>query len=104
MLFLHGSYDPHPVGRRLTPQPDRAAAWEELEFVRVLAEMTDLIAVRTFAGLRDFADDFAEPVLREFARESKVPVVPEVRSEMVSVHVPAEFSPQLRTVENVQPR
>jgi hypothetical protein len=36
MLFLHGSYDPHPVGRRLTPQPDRAAAWEGLEFVRVL--------------------------------------------------------------------
>jgi len=37
--------------------------------------MTDLLAVRTFAGLRDFADDFAEPVLQEFARESCVPVV-----------------------------
>jgi N-acetylornithine carbamoyltransferase len=46
-----------------------------VEFVRVLAEMVDLIAVRTFAGLRDFDDDFAEPVLNEFARESRVPVV-----------------------------
>ena len=36
MVFLHGSYDPHPEGRRLTPQPDRAAQWEGLEFVRLL--------------------------------------------------------------------
>ncbi|MCE9638396.1 MAG: N-acetylornithine carbamoyltransferase, partial [Planctomycetes bacterium] len=46
-----------------------------VEAVRVLAEMVDLIAVRTFAGLKSFDDDFAEPVLAEFARESKVPVV-----------------------------
>lgn len=36
MVFLHGSYDPHPVERRLTPQPERAAPWAALEFVRVL--------------------------------------------------------------------
>jgi len=36
MVFLHGSYDSHPEGRRLTPQSDRAAEWEELEFVRAL--------------------------------------------------------------------
>jgi len=36
VVFLHGSYDPHPEGRRLTPQPDRAAHWEGLAFVRVL--------------------------------------------------------------------
>lgn len=36
MVFLHGSYDPHPVGRRLAPQPDRTAGWAGLEFVRVL--------------------------------------------------------------------
>lgn len=36
MVFLHGSYDPHPAGRRLTPQPDRAAGWEGLEFVQIL--------------------------------------------------------------------
>ncbi len=30
MVFLHGSYDPHPQGRRLTPQPDRVAEWEGL--------------------------------------------------------------------------
>lgn len=46
-----------------------------VEFVRVLAEMSDLIGVRTFAGLRSFDDDFDEPVLAEFARESRVPVV-----------------------------
>jgi len=46
-----------------------------VEFVRVLSEMADLVAVRTFAGLRDFDEDFAEPVLAEFARESRVPVV-----------------------------
>jgi N-acetylornithine carbamoyltransferase len=46
-----------------------------VEFVRVLAEMCDLIAVRTFAGLRSFDEDFEEPVLSEFARESRVPVV-----------------------------
>lgn len=46
-----------------------------IEFVRVLAEMTDLIAVRTFAGLRSFDEDWAEPVLNEFARVSNVPVV-----------------------------
>lgn len=36
MVFLHGSYGPHPVGRRLTPQPDRAATWAELDFVCAL--------------------------------------------------------------------
>jgi hypothetical protein len=36
VVFLHGSYDPHPEGRRLTAQPDRAAQWEGLEFVRIL--------------------------------------------------------------------
>lgn len=46
-----------------------------VEFVRVLAEMVDLIAVRTFAGLRSFDEDFAEPVLSAFARHSPVPVV-----------------------------
>jgi N-acetylornithine carbamoyltransferase len=46
-----------------------------VEFVRVLAEMVDVIAVRTFAGLKRFEDDYADPVLAEFARESKVPVV-----------------------------
>jgi N-acetylornithine carbamoyltransferase len=46
-----------------------------VEFVRVLAEMVDLIAVRTFAGLRDFDEDFGEPVLSAFARSSPVPVV-----------------------------
>ena len=46
-----------------------------VDAVRVLSEMVDLLAVRTFAGLRDFNDDFTEPVLTEFAHESRVPVV-----------------------------
>jgi N-acetylornithine carbamoyltransferase len=46
-----------------------------VDAVRVMAEMSDLIAVRTFAGLKDAADDAREPVLSEVARESKVPVV-----------------------------
>lgn len=36
MVLLHGSYEPHPVGRRLTPQPVRFAEWEGLTFVQVL--------------------------------------------------------------------
>ena len=46
-----------------------------VDAVRVMAEMSDLIAVRTFAGLKDADDDRREPVLTEVARESKVPVV-----------------------------
>jgi N-acetylornithine carbamoyltransferase len=46
-----------------------------VDAVRVMAEMSDLIAVRTFAGLKDVALDLSEPVLSEVARESKVPVV-----------------------------
>jgi N-acetylornithine carbamoyltransferase len=46
-----------------------------VDAVRVMAEMSDLIAVRTFAGLKDAADDAREPVLSEVARESRVPVV-----------------------------
>lgn len=46
-----------------------------VDAVRVMAEMADLIAVRTFAGLTDADDDRREPVLTEVARESRVPVV-----------------------------
>ncbi len=46
-----------------------------VDAVRVLAEMADLVAVRTFAGLSDFDADRAEPVLSTVAAESRVPVV-----------------------------
>jgi N-acetylornithine carbamoyltransferase len=46
-----------------------------VDAVRVMAEMADLIAVRTFAGLKDADEDGREPVLTEVARESRVPVV-----------------------------
>ena len=54
---------------------DGDAAEHLVDAVRVLAEMVDLIAVRTFAGLRSFDEDRAEPVLSLVAAESKVPVV-----------------------------
>ena len=46
-----------------------------VDAVRVMAEMSDLIAVRTFAGLKDSDEDRREPVLSAVARESRVPVV-----------------------------
>src|SRR6185369_9399860 len=46
-----------------------------VDAVRVMAEMSDLVAVRTFAGLKDADADRSEPILAEVARESKVPVV-----------------------------
>jgi N-acetylornithine carbamoyltransferase len=46
-----------------------------VDAVRVMAEMADLIAVRTFAGLKDAEEDRREPILSEVAKESRVPVV-----------------------------
>lgn len=46
-----------------------------VDAVRVMAEMADLIAVRTFAGMKDVGADLTEPILTEVARESRVPVV-----------------------------
>jgi len=46
-----------------------------VDAVRVMAEMCDLLAVRTFAGLKNADEDAKEPVLTDFAKESKVPVV-----------------------------
>lgn len=46
-----------------------------VDATRVLAEMADCIAVRTFSPLRDFEEDRRESVLTEIARESRVPVV-----------------------------
>lgn len=54
---------------------DGDAAEHLVDAVRVLSEMTDLIGVRTFAGLCSFDDDRAEPVLATVADESAVPVV-----------------------------
>jgi len=46
-----------------------------VDAVRVLSEMADLVGVRTFAGMRSFAEDRDEPVLTTIAAESSVPVV-----------------------------
>ena len=54
---------------------DGDAAEHLVDAVRVLSSMADLIAVRTFAGLRSVADDLAEPILSLVAAESSVPVV-----------------------------
>lgn len=45
------------------------------EAAPVLSRYGDVLAVRTFAGLRDAADDAADPILRAFARYATVPVI-----------------------------
>ena len=45
------------------------------EAAPVLSRYGDLLAVRTFAGLKDAAEDAADPVLRSFARFATVPVI-----------------------------
>ncbi|MCB9896819.1 MAG: N-acetylornithine carbamoyltransferase [Planctomycetes bacterium] len=54
---------------------DGAAAEHLREAVGVLARMVDGIGLRAFAGLRDAADDLAEPVLAAAARASGVPLL-----------------------------
>ena len=54
---------------------DGDAAEHLVDAVRVLSEMVDLVGVRTFGGLRDFAEDHGEPVLTTVDAESSVPVV-----------------------------
>ena len=46
---------------------DGDAAEHLVDAVRVLSEMVDLVGVRTFAGLRSFDEDRAEPVLATVA-------------------------------------
>jgi len=45
------------------------------EFVRVLGRYCALVGVRTFAALKDWAEERRDPVLAAFARYSEVPVV-----------------------------
>ena len=45
------------------------------EFVRVLGRYCSMIGVRTFAALKDWAEERTDPVLAAFARYSDVPVV-----------------------------
>jgi N-acetylornithine carbamoyltransferase len=45
------------------------------EFVRVLGRYCALLGVRTFAALKDWADERRDPVLAAFAKFSEVPVV-----------------------------
>lgn len=54
---------------------DGDAAEHVKEGVGVLARMVDGLGLRTFAGLKDFADDAREPVLAAVARASSVPVL-----------------------------
>jgi N-acetylornithine carbamoyltransferase len=45
------------------------------EFVRVLGRYCSLIGVRTFAALRDWAEERLDPVLAAFAKYAEVPLV-----------------------------
>ena len=54
---------------------DGDAAEHVKEGVGVLARMVDALGVRSFAGLKDAADDAKEPVITAIARASSVPVL-----------------------------
>ena len=54
---------------------DGEAAEHIKEAAPVLSRYGDLLAVRTFAGMKDAAEDAADPVLRAFARYATVPVI-----------------------------
>ena len=54
---------------------DGEAAEHIKEAAPVLSRYGDLLAVRTFAGMKDPAEDAADPVLRAFARYATVPVI-----------------------------
>lgn len=54
---------------------DGEAAEHIREAAPVLSRYGDLLAVRTFAALRDPADDAADDVIRAFARFATVPVI-----------------------------
>ena len=45
------------------------------EFVGVLERYVSAIGVRTFAGMKDWADDRTDPILNAIARYSRVPVI-----------------------------
>ena len=45
------------------------------EFVRVLARYCSAIGVRTFAALKDWEEERADPVLAAFAKYSEVPII-----------------------------
>src|ERR671921_1738529 len=45
------------------------------EFVRVLGRYVSAIGVRTFAAMKDWAEERRDPVLAAFARHSEVPVI-----------------------------
>src|SRR6266550_3536184 len=45
------------------------------EFVRVLARYCAAIGVRTFAALKNWEEERADPVLRAFAKYSEVPII-----------------------------
>jgi len=45
------------------------------EFVRVLGRYCAAIGVRTFAALKDWTEERADPILNAFARHSTVPIV-----------------------------
>lgn len=45
------------------------------EFVRVLGRYTAAIGVRTFAAMKDWSDERADPVLNAFAKYSGVPII-----------------------------
>ncbi|HVG39456.1 MAG TPA: N-acetylornithine carbamoyltransferase, partial [Pyrinomonadaceae bacterium] len=65
------------------------------EFVRVLGRYCSLIGVRTFAAMKDWAEERTDPVLSAFARHSEVPVV-NLESAM---HHPCQALADMMTIQ-----
>src|SRR5882672_5125133 len=65
------------------------------EFVRVLGRYCAAIGVRTFAALRNWEEERADPILNAFARYSEVPVI-NLESDM---HHPCQALADMMTIQ-----
>lgn len=68
------------------------------EFVRVLGRYCSAIGVRTFAALKDWEQERADPVLAAFVRHSKVPII-NLESAM---HHPCQALADMMTIREVR--
>src|SRR2546430_2120419 len=64
------------------------------EFVRVLGRYAAAVGVRTFAALKDWDEERADPILKAFARYSEVPII-NLESAM---HHPCQATADMMTI------
>ena len=65
------------------------------EFVRVLGRYCVAIGVRTFAALKDWEEERADPILKAFAKYSEVPII-NLESAM---HHPCQATADMMTIQ-----